>query len=52
MLKITSGDVAAASVGPDAGIGLVAALRRIADSYPPAIRTVQGYIDVPRNASI
>ena len=50
MLKITSGDVAAASVGPDAENGVVAALRRVADSYPPAIRAVQGYIDVPRNA--
>jgi SAM-dependent methyltransferase len=30
--------------------GVVPVLKRIADSYPPAIAAVQRYIDVPRNA--
>ncbi len=46
----TNGDVAAVSVRPDTEAGVVPVLMRIADSYPPAIAAVQGYIDVPRNA--
>jgi SAM-dependent methyltransferase len=46
----TNESVAAVGVRPDTEAGVVPVLMRIADSYPPAIVAVQGYIDVPRNA--
>jgi hypothetical protein len=41
-------DFATVSATGDPGAGVVPILMRIADSYPPAIAAVQGYIDVPR----
>jgi hypothetical protein len=46
-----NGDAAAVGARLDTEAGVVSVLMRIADSYPPAIAAVQGYIDVPRNAS-
>jgi len=36
--------------GTDAATDIISILQRIADSYPPELAAVQGYIDVPRNA--
>jgi len=49
MPKIPNGDVAERG-GLRTEAGVIPLLMRIADSYPPAIAAVQGYIDVPRNA--